>query len=241
MARRAFTLIELLVVVAVLGMLMAILVPALGSAKARAKRVTCAVNLRSLAGADVMYSYDYNGYVSRNSGIGLAPSVFHLLARNQQITLASSRWPVGDGSGFESEYAMAYTRIKWLQCPSFPVSPWPVSYVVNAFDPSDVGNEISWVRLGDIRRPSEVCSFTEANAKMPVDNFEFYDVWHKNHLAVNTWKKVTWGKNGGGRICSDDRHRGQINMAYYDQHVEDKAYKKKDGKSNITVEDFVGE
>jgi prepilin-type N-terminal cleavage/methylation domain-containing protein/prepilin-type processing-associated H-X9-DG protein len=239
MIRRAFTLIELLVVVAIITLLISILLPSLGEAKERAQRVRCAVNLRTLAGADLMYASDYNGFVSRNSGKGLAPSVFYLLTQNQKISLTTGTWP-GGTNGFESEYALAYSQIKWLHCPRFPISPWPVSYVVSAFDQDNVGNEIKWIKLTAIRRQSQCCNFTEGNAYLPVDDFEVYDVWSIGHLDLNYSKPVKAGGNGGGRIASDDRHRGQVNISYYDGHVDSKPYKTRDGAANITVEDFVG-
>ena len=48
-ARKGFTLIELLVVVAVIAVLLAVLMPALGQARALAKRVRCGANLKQLA------------------------------------------------------------------------------------------------------------------------------------------------------------------------------------------------
>jgi prepilin-type N-terminal cleavage/methylation domain-containing protein/prepilin-type processing-associated H-X9-DG protein len=57
--RAAFTLIELLVVVAIIGLLVAILVPALSAARQQAVTVRCQANLRTLAQGLVLYSNEY--------------------------------------------------------------------------------------------------------------------------------------------------------------------------------------
>ena len=57
-AKRAFTLIELLVVIAIIGILSALLLPALGQAKEKGKRTACASNLRQITLAIRLYVDD---------------------------------------------------------------------------------------------------------------------------------------------------------------------------------------
>jgi prepilin-type N-terminal cleavage/methylation domain-containing protein/prepilin-type processing-associated H-X9-DG protein len=55
---RGFTLIELLVVIAIIGLLVAILVPALSAARTRAKATVCITRLRTLGQGLVLYAND---------------------------------------------------------------------------------------------------------------------------------------------------------------------------------------
>ena len=62
----AFTLIELLIVIAVIALLLAIFIPALRLAKAKARGVFCLNNLYQLQLCATLYSDDYDGFLPPN-------------------------------------------------------------------------------------------------------------------------------------------------------------------------------
>lgn len=231
--RPAFTLIELLVVVAIIAVLMAILLPSLGRARERSQRVYCGVNLRSLAMMDHMYATDWSNKVPRNADP--LPSTFYLLATNQRVKLR-----IGPSTGgFESQYRGAYAQLKWLNCPAFPTTGQAVCFVVNAFNPANVGTEIDFLNTSKIRKPSETANFCDGNSALPMDSFGVYDLWSQSHVTMNPPppiripSPISGGAGTPGRILSDLRHGGKINMSFFDQHVEAKDYKK------VVLKDFV--
>ncbi|HVT80379.1 MAG TPA: prepilin-type N-terminal cleavage/methylation domain-containing protein, partial [Phycisphaerae bacterium] len=70
--QRAFTLIELLVVVAIIALLIAILLPSLGTARERARRTVCMSNLRSNSTAIILYGQQNNYRTPQYKGGGYA-------------------------------------------------------------------------------------------------------------------------------------------------------------------------
>jgi prepilin-type N-terminal cleavage/methylation domain-containing protein len=57
----AFTLVELLVVIGIIALLVSILLPVLGKARAQASAVACQSNMRQLAAAFLLFAHDHGG------------------------------------------------------------------------------------------------------------------------------------------------------------------------------------
>src|SRR4051794_24097684 len=106
MAQRGFTLIELLIVVALIGLLAALLVAALGHAKEKARNITCAGNLRQINLGLQMYSDDSRDTAPAVSG-SMNPT-FSLVAYKR--LMKNYIGPDGPGSGREKVFACPSDR-----------------------------------------------------------------------------------------------------------------------------------
>jgi len=133
--RRAFTLVELLVVIAIIGVLVALLLPAVQSAREAARRMQCSNNLKQLAIAahnfhDVEYRLPYNtqdqgGWdwayqQNRRSWSCLARTLPYLEQGNlkEQLQILNQTNSDTAGKTLGQNLAILATPIKFFFCPS---------------------------------------------------------------------------------------------------------------------------
>ena len=222
MRRRAFTLIELLVVIAVIGILAAILLPALARSKAVSKRIHCVGNVRQLALATHFYVDD-----------------------NQD------RLPPGIGSLESPAWDFAFCRyLDWnkgvFQCAGNRLpNPLPQGLASNSFNYSYGWNDVGLNEGSSFSGRSGVYSFSQSRSSVklgsvvsPSDCVALGDTagwgfWWGGSIRISiTYPDVDIryhppllspaAQNGpfGYFFHLTRRHYGNANMAFLDGHVE---------------------
>jgi prepilin-type N-terminal cleavage/methylation domain-containing protein len=182
----AFTLIELLVVVLIIGILAALLLPALAKAKAAAQETTCKNNLHEIEMAEVMYATDNHGYYAQPSD--------------------TVRWP----TVLLPEYGKN-TNI--LKCPTDVARAYPAnkggpgtiddaerSYIMNGW--GEIVTENNTNRFGDLHdtdiiHPAETIVFSEKVNTIGDFWIDYKDVNEGND--DNIANEISHGMHGGSR------------------------------------------
>ncbi|UUO08661.1 DUF1559 domain-containing protein [Blastopirellula sp. J2-11] len=141
MRKNAFTLVELLVVIAIIGVLIALLLPAVQQAREAARRMQCTNNLKQAGLALHNYHDTFgklpamcggtgNGPIHNDNRLGgwvaLLPFVEQGSLYNQitsSLTIDSTTYPPYGDNPWNSSYTPWLTKLSFLRCPSDPATP----------------------------------------------------------------------------------------------------------------------
>jgi prepilin-type N-terminal cleavage/methylation domain-containing protein/prepilin-type processing-associated H-X9-DG protein len=201
-SRRAFTLVELLIVIAIIGVLIGLLMPAVQHSRAAARRTHCASNLRQVGLAVMQYCDIHQGYF---------PQTAHTVDeadRRQQCWI----------------YTVAPFMEHVDQIRICPDDPWDqerleaelTSYVLNSYITIDVpGAILNRELLGAASKTVVAFELADAKGVAP----------HNDHNHSYTWFSTSNQKKGLvlTAIRGDtqiDRHDRASHFLYADGHVE---------------------
>jgi prepilin-type N-terminal cleavage/methylation domain-containing protein/prepilin-type processing-associated H-X9-DG protein len=136
--RRAFTLVEVLVVIAIIGILISLLLPAVQAAREAARRTQCQNNLRQIALAMHNYADVYKGLPAHgSSGVphrGWGASILPYLEQEN----LEERYDWGKSWYDPANQAAVGVPLPVYQCPSAP-GPRTVKHPLQSWSPSASG------------------------------------------------------------------------------------------------------
>ncbi len=201
-SHKGFTLIELLIVIAIIAILVALLMPALGRAKTSAKQAVCSSNLKQIGLAFDMYLADYdNVYLCAQDPVETSAST------GQKIWL----WMGRGWRGFIKPYLDNLNgRTTVLACPQDVTA-------IDLYESTSYGYSMAFYHSADQINQMDHFSFEYSN---PVDSVRQRQAsvaspagkamvaeWLSNHLKIESDK---------GWWCEDGRRV----MLFADTHVE---------------------
>ena len=215
-----FTLIELLVTIAIIAILAGMLLPALNSAREKARAVSCSGNLKSFALGTITYAGDCDDYTMMNDGVADADGFKRLWTTNEHFRKIMNQ------KGAKRNY---WTR--GLLCPSSGApAAWleansdagtgtvsiGKSYAMNAFGGDWASKDFyhnNTYRLTEICEPSRAYMFLDGKvetASQLIDPFG-----PQGYFTLG-------GEMTTGMMNPAPRHSMRYNVAHWDGHVSTK-------------------
>jgi len=202
--RRGFTLVELLVVITIIGMLVALVMPAILRSQEQARRATCTSNLNQLFKAAASYETAHGRLPAWNARVGVQPANW-FVAMLQELGNAPlyEEWKKGNP---KKEY------IEFMVCPSNPPETAvrgrsPSAYLANA----EICRENKGISLSDVKDGvNHTILFSESIDDHYWDALDRSTVFAadedvKAHLSSkHSGVVMAYFCDGGGRALSED-------------------------------------
>ncbi|MGE9291967.1 MAG: type II secretion system protein [Puniceicoccales bacterium] len=199
----AFTLIELLVCISVLGLLTAILLPALSNARSGADQTASASKMRDLGQAVLLYSQENEGTFPRS---------WHSAGANREPGWAQSIAPFMGASDAEISSEWARTFNRYFRAPDDDnIDPYLYSYGFNVhfeLNPEGddyVGSPQTWRKVSLVPNPSNTVLIAR------IQPVRFSD-----HFMCHLWGGIAAAQN----VVNHDVYQDQANYLFVDGHVE---------------------